>query len=127
MNHVGGLKPSTSLTAGVIAALPREMAINVNGLIAMAQAFAPVLKANDGGIFGPLNSIVSLKFTLLSAPHSRLSPWSSFGVARSRHDSFPENLRARKRPLYRANFLTLSKSNPTSMMDESSNRKCDFC
>ena len=37
------------------------MEVNVNGLIAMAQAFAPVLKANGGGVFVQLNWIVSMK------------------------------------------------------------------
>jgi short-subunit dehydrogenase len=35
--------------------------INVYGLITMVQAFAPVLKANDGGVFAQMNSVVSMK------------------------------------------------------------------
>ncbi|MEH2087149.1 hypothetical protein [Nostoc sp.] len=37
------------------------MKINVYGLIYMAQAFAPVLKANGGGVFVQINSVASLK------------------------------------------------------------------
>ena len=37
------------------------MDVNVNGLIRMAQAFAPVLKNNGGGALIQLNSVASIK------------------------------------------------------------------
>ena len=37
------------------------MEINVFGLIRLAQAFAPILKANGGGAFIQMNSLASLK------------------------------------------------------------------
>ncbi|MEM6717318.1 MAG: SDR family oxidoreductase [Cyanobacteria bacterium P01_C01_bin.147] len=61
VNNAGVLKTSTALNDEAIAALKFEMDINVYGLITMAQAFAPVLKANGGGVFAQLNSVASMK------------------------------------------------------------------
>lgn len=61
VNNAGVLKTSTSLDEDAISALEFETNINVYGLIRMAQAFAPVLKANGGGAFAQLNSVVSMK------------------------------------------------------------------
>jgi len=61
VNNAGVLKTSTPLAEDAIAALKFEMDVNVYGLMAMAQAFAPVLKANGGGVFAQLNSVVSMK------------------------------------------------------------------
>ncbi|NET50157.1 MAG: SDR family oxidoreductase [Merismopedia sp. SIO2A8] len=61
VNNAGVLKTATPLSQDAIAALEYEMDINVYGVIRMAQAFAPVLKANGGGVFAQLNSVVSMK------------------------------------------------------------------
>jgi NAD(P)-dependent dehydrogenase (short-subunit alcohol dehydrogenase family) len=61
INNAGVLKTATVLDATAIDALAFETNINVYGLINMAQAFAPVLKANGGGVFAQLNSVVSMK------------------------------------------------------------------
>lgn len=61
VNNAGVLKTSTPLAEDAIASLKFEMDINVYGLITMAQAFSPVLKANRGGVFAQLNSVVSMK------------------------------------------------------------------
>lgn len=61
VNNAGVLKTSSALADDAIDSLNFEMEINVNGLIRMAQAFAPVLKANGGGAFVQLNSVVSLR------------------------------------------------------------------
>ena len=61
VNNAGVLKTSTSLDEDAISTLEFETNINVYGLIRMAQAFAPVLKANGGGVFVQLNSVVSMK------------------------------------------------------------------
>jgi len=61
VNNAGVLKTSTPLAEDAIASLNFEMDINVYGLIRMVQAFAPVLKANGGGVFAQLNSVVSMK------------------------------------------------------------------
>ncbi len=61
VNNAGVARFSTPLAAEAIDSLEFEMKINVFGLIRMAQAFAPVLKANGGGAFVQLNSVASMK------------------------------------------------------------------
>mgnify|MGYP002623061727 CR=1 FL=1 len=61
INNAGVLRTATALSPDASEALDFEMKANVHGLIDMAQAFAPVLKRNDGGAFVQLNSIVSMK------------------------------------------------------------------
>jgi NAD(P)-dependent dehydrogenase (short-subunit alcohol dehydrogenase family) len=61
VNNAGVLGSSSPLGERAIEMLEYEMNINVYGLIRMAQAFAPVLKANGGGVFVQLNSVASLK------------------------------------------------------------------
>lgn len=61
VNNAGVLRASTPLADDAIESLTFEMKINVFGLIRMAQAFAPVLKANGGGAFVQLNSVASMK------------------------------------------------------------------
>ncbi len=61
VNNAGILKNASPLQPESIDALHTQMDINVAGLLRMAQAFAPVLKANQGGAFVQLNSIASLR------------------------------------------------------------------
>ncbi|MEM9702650.1 MAG: SDR family oxidoreductase [Planctomycetota bacterium] len=61
VSNAGVLKTADPLAANAIEALEFENTVNVYGLIRMAQAFAPVLKANGGGAFVQLNSIASVK------------------------------------------------------------------
>ncbi|MDJ0677646.1 MAG: SDR family oxidoreductase [Calothrix sp. MO_167.B42] len=61
VNNAGVLKTSTPLDNDAMDSIKFEMDINVYGLIRMAQAFAPVLKNNGGGVFVQLNSVASIK------------------------------------------------------------------
>ena len=61
VSNAGAFKGTTPLASDAIASLEFEININVYGLIRMVQAFAPVLKANGGGVFAQLNSVVSMK------------------------------------------------------------------
>jgi len=61
INNAGVLTVTDPLSENAIGSLQFEINVNVIGLIHMAQAFAPVLKANGGGVFVQLNSVVSLK------------------------------------------------------------------
>ncbi|ASC70048.1 short-chain dehydrogenase family oxidoreductase [Halomicronema hongdechloris C2206] len=61
VNNAGILRNANPLADDAIAALQSEIEINVFGLMRMAQAFAPVLKANGGGAFVQLNSVASMK------------------------------------------------------------------
>jgi len=61
VNNAGVLKSATPLDEDAVRSLGIEMEVNVYGLMRMAQAFAPILKANGGGVFVQLNSVASLK------------------------------------------------------------------
>lgn len=61
VNNAGVLRNATSLADDAIEALQFEIDVNVFGLIRVAQAFAPVLKANGGGGFAQMNSVASMK------------------------------------------------------------------
>jgi len=61
VNNAGVNTRSTPLDTDAIDSLNFEMEINVKGLIRMAQAFAPVLKRNGGGVFVQINSVASVK------------------------------------------------------------------
>ncbi|MEO1396605.1 MAG: SDR family oxidoreductase [Cyanobacteria bacterium J06634_5] len=61
ISNAGAFRGTTPLDETAISSLDFEIKINVYGLIHMAQAFAPVLKANGGGAFIQLNSVASIK------------------------------------------------------------------
>lgn len=60
VSNAGVLTRTSALDEDAIRSLEYEMSVNVFGLIRMAQAFAPVLKANGGGVFVQLNSVASV-------------------------------------------------------------------
>ncbi len=61
VNNAGILHTASPLSDNAIDTIQKEIDVNVLGLIRMAQAFAPVLKANGGGAFVQLNSVASMK------------------------------------------------------------------
>ncbi len=60
VSNAGILKKAEVMDDAVIETFEAELEVNVYGLLRMAKAFAPVLKANGGGAFVQLNSIASL-------------------------------------------------------------------
>ena len=61
VNNAGVFAGASPLAGNALESLQYHVNINVAGLIRMAQAFAPVLKANGGGAFVQLNSVASLR------------------------------------------------------------------
>ncbi|UYV11270.1 MAG: SDR family oxidoreductase [Phycisphaera sp.] len=59
--NAGVLRTSSALDDDAIDSIEFEMNSNVYGLMRIARAFAPVLKANGGGALVQLNSVVSVK------------------------------------------------------------------
>ncbi len=55
------LQTAEPLSPDVIDVFQTELEVNVYGLLRVAQAFAPALKANGGGVLVQLNSIASLR------------------------------------------------------------------
>ena len=70
VNNAGVNTRSTPLDTDAINSLNFEMEINVNGLVRMAQAFAPVLRINGGGVFIQINSVASIKNIVPIATYS---------------------------------------------------------
>lgn len=60
VSNAGILLLASVMEEDVIEKFEQELKVNVYGLIRMAQAFQPVLKANGGGAFVQLNSVASL-------------------------------------------------------------------
>ena len=61
VNNAGILSTVTPLESNSLDTMSHEIDINVNGLVRMAQAFAPILKNNGGGALVQLNSLASMK------------------------------------------------------------------
>lgn len=61
VNNAGILSTVTPLESNSLDTMSHEIDINVNGLVRMAQAFAPILKNNGGGALIQLNSLASMK------------------------------------------------------------------
>jgi len=61
VNNAGIFKATNLLSAESVEALQTEMEVNVYGLMRVAQAYAPILKANGGGALVQLNSVASIK------------------------------------------------------------------
>jgi len=61
VNNAGVLRTATVFSEDALSSLQFELDTNLFGLIRVAQQFAPVLKANGGGAFVQLNSVVSMK------------------------------------------------------------------
>ena len=61
VSNAGILQQAKVLDDAVIESFEKELEVNVYGLLRMAKSFAPVLKANGGGVFIQLNSVASLK------------------------------------------------------------------
>ncbi|MBE9155261.1 SDR family oxidoreductase [Nodosilinea sp. LEGE 06152] len=84
VNNAGVLRQADPLAEDAIAALQFEVDVNVFGLMRMAQAFAPVLKANGGGAFVQLNSVVSLK---------SFANFATYGASKAAAYSMTQSLR----------------------------------
>jgi NAD(P)-dependent dehydrogenase (short-subunit alcohol dehydrogenase family) len=84
VSNAGVLIGANVMAPDVIEQFQTELNINVYGLLRMAHAFAPVLKANGGGAFVQINSIASLH----SAPH-----FATYAGSKAAAYSFTQALR----------------------------------
>ena len=89
VNNAGVLLNSNPLDDNAVDNLSYEMNINVNGLLRMAQAFAPVLKNNGGGVLVQLNSVASIKNFLPFTTYSA-SKAAAYSVTQGLKDSLAE-------------------------------------
>ena len=84
INNGGVLTTTGPLDDSVYDSLEYELDVNLRGLIRMARAFIPVLQENGGGVFGQLNSVVSLK---------AFSSFSTYSVSKAATYSYTQSLR----------------------------------
>ena len=89
INNAGVLRTANPMSDDAIDALEFEINVNVNGLIRVAQAFAPVLKANGGGAFAQLNSVASIKAFPDFGTYSA-SKAASYSITQSLRESLKE-------------------------------------
>lgn len=85
VNNAGVLRTSGPLDESAINDLNYEITVNVLGLLKMAQAFAPALKANGGGAFVQLNSIASVR---------AFPPFSTYCASKAAAYSLTQSLRS---------------------------------
>lgn len=85
VNNAGMLNLANPLADDAVDALKEEMEVNVYGLMRVAQAFAPVLKQNGGGVLAQLNSIVSVKSFADFATYSA-SKAASYSITQALRD-----------------------------------------
>lgn len=89
VNNAGILRTSDPLAVDAIAAMQEEVEVNVYGLMRVAQAFAPVLKQNGGGVLVQLNSVASLKNFAAFATYSA-SKAASYSITQGIRDMLSE-------------------------------------
>lgn len=89
VNNAGVLKTASALADDAIEALQFEMNANVYGLIRVAQAFAPALKANGGGAMVQLNSVASVR-TFPDFATYCASKAASYSITQGLRDSLKE-------------------------------------
>lgn len=70
IHNAGVLEKARPLSNNAISSLEFQIKVNVAGLLHVAQAFAPVLKANGGGSLVQLNSVASVKSFVEAATYS---------------------------------------------------------
>ena len=89
VNNAGVLKVAGALDSHAIDAFEFEFDVNVLGVLRVAQAFAPVLKANGGGAFVQRNSVAALKNFSGFATYSA-SKAASYSLTQGLRDAFRE-------------------------------------
>ena len=89
INNAGILELATPLAVDAIEKFNRELNVNVFGLIHVAQAFAPILKANGGGALVQLNSTASLKSFSDFATYSA-SKAAAYSITQGLRDTLDE-------------------------------------
>ena len=89
INSAGMLKVEDPLSKNAVDALQAEIEVNVFGLMHIAQAFAPILKANGGGALVQMNSVVSMKNFADFATYSA-SKAASYSITQALRDKLRE-------------------------------------
>lgn len=86
INNAGIISSVDVLDETILSEIDTVFDVNVKGLLRVAHAFAPVLKANGGGAIAQLNSVASLK---------NFETVSTYSASKAASYSFTQALRAR--------------------------------
>jgi len=89
INNAGVLDTRSILDESAFEALDTQHDVNVKGLLRMAHAFGPVLKANGGGVFVNLNSIASVRSFGPAATYSA-SKAEAYSVTQALREAWAE-------------------------------------
>ena len=90
INNAGILSYTTPMADDAVQQLQREMDINVYGFMNVAQAFAPILKANGGGVLCQINSVGSLRCPLTSVSTYAASKAAAYSMTQALRASLKE-------------------------------------
>ena len=85
INNAGVLTTEGPLSEAAVQSLQHEINTNVFGLIHLARAFAPILKANRGGALIQVNSVVSMRAYAGFATYSA-SKAAAYSITQSLRD-----------------------------------------
>lgn len=85
VHNAGIAEADTALSPAALENLQRHLQVNTFGLLRVAQAFAPILKANGGGALAQLNSVVSVK-TFASVATYSASKAASYALTQALRD-----------------------------------------
>ena len=89
INNAGIMHIASPFDDDAIPLLNRELQINVVGLLQMARAFAPVLRANGGGAFVQLNSVASVRASASFSTYC-VSKAASYSITQSLKDQLAQ-------------------------------------
>lgn len=85
VSNAGIMMEAKVLDDAVIERFEKELEVNVYGLLRIARAFAPLLKANGGGAFVQINSVASL---------NNFTNFSTYCASKAASYSFTQALRS---------------------------------
>ena len=90
INNAGILSYTEPLANDAVAQLQQEMQVNVYGFLHVAQAFAPILKTNGGGVLCQINSVGSLRCPLSSVSTYAASKAAAYSMTQALRTSLKE-------------------------------------
>lgn len=90
INNAGILSYTQPLAEDAVQQLQKEMDVNVYGFMNVAQAFAPILKTNGGGVLCQVNSVGSLRCPLTSVSTYAASKAASYSMTQALRASLKE-------------------------------------
>lgn len=89
INNAGAMTVTSALDEDAVSSLEFLIDVNASGLLRVAQAYAPILKQNGGGVLAQLNSVVSVKTFPAYATYSA-SKAASYAITQALREQLQE-------------------------------------